>query len=231
MRFRETGKNTRFRETGDGRIFVPSRGNPPAAPEGYVTDPQNPYMFRPKSVVTNKEKSAQELYQHLYEDGWLNYGSAKHNRCPGVKFFPIYKRWLEGKVIDLGSGRGDTVFKLREEGFEADGIDQVDLDNGMKVDDITKVQDLHAYTTSICIDVFEHLEDRDLLPLLENMAQTKKQVITVHTGPAYEVGCKTDLHINKKSFEQWRTFINQTLNVVEFQQTGKQRGIFFCSFE
>ena len=85
--------------------------------------------------------------------------------------------------------------------------------------------------TAICIDVFEHLEDEPLKVLMWNMAQADKQVITVHTGPAFEVGCKKDLHINKKSFDEWRAFIGEQLKVVEFKQIGKQRGIFFCTSE
>jgi hypothetical protein len=219
---------SRFRETGDGRIFVPHRGTPPPAPEGYVALPHDPYMFRPISPITNEEATERELYQHLYEDGMLNYGSAKHNRCPGVKFFEYYKHWLKGKVFDLGCGRGDTVRHIRDAGFEADGLDQVDLDNDMLVGDITKPVSLKNYDTSICIDVFEHLKDIDLDGVLENMQQTEQQVISVHTGPAFEIGCTTDLHINKKTFDSWRSFIERKLKVVEFKQLGRQRGLFFC---
>lgn len=221
---------TRFRPIGDGRLFVPSRGQPPEPPEGYERDTKNPYMFRPKGTITNKETTDRELYQNLYDDPMLHYGSSEHNRCPGIKMFSEYAGWLQGAVIDLGCGRGDTVMHLREEGFyDAQGIDQISLANDMLVGDITQPQNLMMFGTSICIDVFEHIDDQGLFGLLDNMSQTKRQVISVHIGPAYERGCKKDLHINKKPFIEWHAFISKFLNVVTFTDLGKQRGIYLCT--
>ena len=221
----------RFRHLPDGRMFVPSRGQPPEPPPGYVRDPRNKYMFRPVSAITNEETSMRELYQHLYDDRMLCYGSAKHNRCPGVKFYKFYKNALKGKIIDLGCGRGDTVHMLWAEGYDAAGIDQVDLDNGMTVGDITEPLDLSSYDTSLCIDVFEHLEDEALAKVLVNMAATKTQIISVHTGRAFEIGCKTDLHPNKKTFAEWDRFISAYLTITRFYEIGKRRGIYFCTSE
>jgi hypothetical protein len=219
-------------------MFVPARGKPPAVPEGYIRDPGNPYMMRPKPTVTNQEATDRELYQHLYEDRMLNYGSAAHNRCPGVKFFADYEYYLEGPVFDWGCGRGDTVALLREHGHYATGMDQIDLDNEMLVGDITQPQIVmhegssHSvpYKTALCIDVFEHLADEDLEGLIANMLTSEKQIISVHTGTAYEPGCKKNLHINRKSFVDWHAFLeSQGLEIVRFLQLGKRRGIYFCT--
>ena len=65
--------------------------------------------------------------------------------------------------------------------------------------------------------------------VIVNMLMCDTQIISVHNGPAYEIGCKKDLHINKKSFEDWETFLEaRGLNVDSFKQLGKRRGIFFC---
>jgi len=215
----------RFRKLPDGRLFVPSRGNPPKAPEGYTAEPGNPFMFRPTGTVTNEESSMQELYQHLYEDPMLCYGQAGMRRCPGVRFYPEYKDYLKGRVFDFGSGTGDTVRYLRNEGWDAEGMDQVSLDNGMLVGNICEPQTVEGFDTAICIDVFEHILDDELRVLMENMKQMSRQIISVHTGPGRERGCKTDLHINRKSFKAWREFLD--FEIVEFRQLGKQRGIFF----
>lgn len=218
----------RFRYLPDGRMFVPARGNPPKAPEGYTVDPSNPFMFRPHSKVTNEEATFQELYQHLYEDPMLNYGQAEMRRCPGVRFFPEYKDYLEGKIFDFGSGTGDTVQMLRREGYYAIGMDQVNLGNGMAVGNICEPQTIVGFQTAICIDVFEHIYDEELLVLMDNMLQCPKQIISVHTGPGRERGCKIDLHINKKTFAEWKVFLETKFIVKEFRQLGKQRGLFFC---
>jgi len=218
----------RFRKLPDGRMFVPSRGQPPEPPEGYITDPRNPFMFRPISRITNQEATEQELYQHLYEDEMLNYGSAEHNRCPGVKFLEFYEHALIPPIFDFGCGRGDTVTLLRERGYKVDGADQVDLGNGMIVADITEPMIIEA-CTALCIDVFEHLCDSDLEKLIKNLKLCSTQIISVHTGSAYEIGCKKDLHPNKKSFKDWTLFlISNGLTVGRFKKLGKRRGIFFC---
>jgi hypothetical protein len=220
----------KFRILPDGRMFVPSRGQPPEPPEGYMTDPNNPFMFRPISPVTNKETTDRELYQHLYEDKMLNYGSAEHNRCPGVKFYEYYYKELLPPIFDFGCGRGDTVHYLRKHGFQATGADQVNLNNDMHVANIIEPMTLQIGSrTALCLDVFEHLVDSDLEGLIINMRMCDKQIISVHTGTAYEIGCKKDLHINKKSFEEWEFFLEENdLEVVRFYQLGKRRGLFFC---
>ena len=37
-----------FRRGPDGELFVPVRGKPPAAPDGYEPDPNDPYRFQLK---------------------------------------------------------------------------------------------------------------------------------------------------------------------------------------
>ena len=186
-------------------------------------------MFRPISPITNHESTDRELYQHLYEDGMLNYGSAAHRRCPGVKFYEFYKDELTSPVFDFGCGRGDTVRFLKEKGFEAHGADQIDLENEMDIADITKPMTIDA-ETALCLDVFEHLSDEDLKGLIKNMLKCSKQIISVHNGPAFEIGCDKGLHINKKTFQAWRIFLtSEGLVVGTFKQLGRQRGLFFCS--
>ena len=219
----------RFRHLPDGRMFVPARGRPPESPPGYTRDSGNPYLFCPTGTVTNEESSLRELYQHLYEDPMLNYGRASMRRCPGVKFYPEYKDFLKGKIFDFGCGRGDTVKMLQEEDYNSFGMDQIDLGSGMAVGDITKpIANLPAFDTGLCMDVFEHILDDGLIGLMANMAKGQRQIISVHTGSAFERGCTTDLHINRKSFEHWSAFIEGVFDIKEFRQLGKQRGIFFC---
>ena len=170
-----------------------------------------------------------KIYQWLYEREDLHYGQAKYDRCPGVRYIPKYKKWLEGKIIDFGCGTGDTVKELRKLGYEADGIDQIKLPFGMMYGDITK-PNIYNYDTAICIDVFEHIDDEGLEGLLYNMKQCKKQIINVHVKETKSKGPEgEELHINIKTFDEWEKFIKKHLKVNEIIDQGKRRRMFLCS--
>lgn len=172
--------------------------------------------------------STASFYQELYEDPALQYGSAAHGRCPGVRSLPLYRHWLIGSVIDLGCGTGDTVRALRDEGVVADGLDQVNLPNAMRVGDITAPLDLGAYRSAICLDVLEHIDDSCLEGLLENLAQVERQVVTVHIGSAREAGRGVELHINRKSFGQWEAVLDARLDVCRMTTLDRRRMLFLC---
>jgi len=170
-----------------------------------------------------------ELYQMLYEDPARNYGVAAKNRCPGVRSFPLYSNYLESPVIDLGCGSGDTVARIREAGYDADGIDQIELNNGMKSGDATKF-DCSGYGTALCIDVFEHLEPEELTSLLENMAKANRQIIQIHCGPSTEKGYSQELHINIKTPEEWDELLSKYFNI-QYRHRSGQRVMYFCGDE
>jgi SAM-dependent methyltransferase len=159
------------------------------------------------------ESGTKDLYQRIYEtEDW--YGNAEIDRCPGVRLLPLYRHWLRGRVMDIGCGRGHTVQRLREEGIEADGIDQIDLGNGMLVGDITRPLELAGrYGTALCIDVIEHIDDEGVSRLFENFAQCERQAFSIHNGESICNG--EDLHINRKPFEEWRRIIEARFELVE----------------
>lgn len=148
-----------------------------------------------------------ELYQEIYDNNsW--YGNSKDKsgcRCPGVAFLKHYKEYIESPIVDLGCGRGDTVTELRKLNHEVYGYDIISLDNDMYIADITKNIDLSFAKTIICMDVIEHIEEKDLNGLFENLRQSEKQVISIHNGPNI-LGSK-DLHVTKKPFHIWSKFI------------------------
>lgn len=170
---------------------------------------------------------SRDLYQNIYEtEDW--YGNAEIDRCPGVRLFPLYKEWLAGKVMDIGCGRGHTVHHLRENGFEADGIDQIDLGNDMLVGDITRPLDLAGkYQTALCIDVIEHIPDDGVMRLFENFKQVDRQAFSIHNGESICNG--EDLHINKKPFDEWRRIIEGQFNLVKEIQTNPEQMLYLTS--
>lgn len=158
-------------------------------------------------ALAHHPADSKELYQKIYDDNpW--YGDAKEGRCPGVRLMPQYQDWLVGPVIDLGCGRGQAVEKLRELGFEAEGIDQIEKNPDMMVGDITKpIENLDRFESAVCVDCIEHLYDEQVSGLFANMKQVKRQAFSIHNGES--TGTGKELHVNRRPFEQWRTIIEE----------------------
>jgi SAM-dependent methyltransferase len=157
-----------------------------------------------------KQKFDSDFFQKVYEEeDW--YGNAAAGRCPGTRLFPLYERNIEGKVLDVGCGRGDVVNLLRSKGFEADGIDQINLDNGMIVGSILEPFEDGKYDTMICIDVIEHIEKEYEDILFENLSKSKTQIFAIHNGPSITKG--EDIHVNKRSWSEWQEKIETLFEI------------------
>lgn len=158
-----------------------------------------------QTVAASSPHDTSEQYQKIYDDNpW--YGDADQGRCPGVRLLPHYQDWLIGPVMDLGCGRGQTVERLRKFGLIADGIDQIKVHPEMRVGDITKpIADISKYKSVVCVDCIEHLYDEQVLGLFANMKQVERQAFSIHNGES--TGTGEELHVNRKSFSDWTTFI------------------------
>lgn len=155
---------------------------------------------------------SKEQYQKIYEDKkW--YGNASINRCPSVRLLDKYISHLEQPIIDLGCGRGDCVHAMRNAGFESSGIDQIDLNNDMMVGSILENLDMSSYNTALCIDVIEHIDDDGVEKLFDNMKQCDVQIFAIHNGPSVLDG--VELHINRKTWDEWDDVIQDVFDVVE----------------
>ncbi len=172
-------------------------------------------------VVADHPADSKNLYQKIYDDNpW--YGDANEGRCPGVRLLPQYQDWLIGPVIDLGCGRGHTVEKLRELGFEASGIDQISKHPDMMVGDITKpIKNLSRFKSAVCVDCIEHLYDEQVHGLFANMKQVQRQAFSIHNGES--TGTGQELHVNRRPFAQWRKIIERNFVIEkEIELHGKQ---------
>lgn len=172
----------------------------------------------------------QEIYQDLYDN--TNYGKAIKNRCPAVRSIDKYKDWLIDNIIDLGCGSGDTVKKIRGLGFVADGVDYITYDNDMIVGDITKETDLSEYNSCICVDVFEHIQDKGIKQILKNIQGLKHQVISINNKSSINnssiIESNTELHINIKSFKEWENIISQYINIKSIIEISSYSRIYLC---
>lgn len=163
--------------------------------------------------VSGHPADSKSLYQQIYDNNsW--YGDANEGRCPGVRLLPHYRDWLVGPVIDLGCGRGHAVEHLRELGYEAEGIDQIENNPAMRVGDITKpIDDMSRFRSAVCVDCIEHLYDDQVQGLFENMKQVERQAFSIHNGESTDTG--QELHVNRRTFDQWRAVIEAHFRIVE----------------
>jgi hypothetical protein len=140
------------------------------------------------------------------------YGKVKYDACPGVRWLEHYKHHLITPVIDLGCGSGETVYALRAEGFAADGVDWIDMRNDMMVRDIRQPLSLQGYTSCVCIDVLEHIREEYLPFVMENIVQSERSVISVHTGSS-KSDSGMELHLTQKPLAWWDTFLMARLGI------------------
>ena len=159
------------------------------------------------------DQNSAALYQKIYEENpW--YGDADQGRCPGVRLLPKYKDWLLEPVLDLGCGRGQTVEHLRSLGMRAEGMDQIQCNEKMRVGDITQtIEDVGNFESIVCIDCIEHLLESQVLGLFANMKQVKRQAFSIHNGES--TGTGQELHVNRKSFAEWAELISRHFTIVE----------------
>lgn len=167
---------------------------------------------------------SKEIYQEIYDtEAW--YGNAEMGRSPGMRLMPRYRSFLEGKVVELGCGRGNVVEFLRENGAECEGYDQVSINPNMKVADITKDLDISP-DTIICIDVIEHIDDEGLDGLFSNFKKAKKQVFAIHNGPSVHNGM--ELHINRKPFDEWNKVIEKKgFKIVKMERIHDEQFLYY----
>jgi cyclopropane fatty-acyl-phospholipid synthase-like methyltransferase len=143
-----------------------------------------------------------DIYQDLYIT--TDYGLSSAGKCPGMRFYPHYRNFIIGSVLDYGCGRGETVEFLQKKGVEALGVDYIDLDNGMLVADITQKIDLYGYKTGICCDVLEHLTEAEIDSFIEkNLKKHERCIISIHTGRSYDKKHSVELHLTQKPVEWW----------------------------
>lgn len=129
----------------------------------------------------------------------------------------------------VGCGNGEGVEYLRKTNDTVDGIDWVDLNNGMMVKDITEELDIEKYDTAICLDVLEHLQPGQESWVLKNLAKCKRQIISVATLPSAWRPRGMELHTNRKPMEAWDKTIGRFFTIEEtYERDPGNHKIYFC---
>ncbi len=175
--------------------------------------------------------SMQKTYQKIYEQREVNrYGVEKYGHCMGIKLFPHYKDWLSSPIIDFGCGTGEEVVFLRKKGYECQGIDQIKLDNGMMSGDVSAPGRYSQYNTALCIEVLEHLTNKEIKGLFVNMQQCRRQIFSIanDTSTMEVDGQVHELHINQKPFKTWRAVLMDSFDIIKTIEQKDERQIFLC---
>lgn len=168
-------------------------------------------------------------YLEAYEDG--DYSS--ETTSPGLRYFEKYRKYLKGRIIDFGAGRGLVVQKMLTEGYDAYGVDiigerQSIFTSGSLVvyGDIGKELLLTGFNTATCFDVLEHLDESELEQAIKNLSQAERQILTIYTHSHIHNG--VELHKTIKPDTWWRELLEQFLDVKEKIQLEGHRFLFIC---
>ena len=172
-----------------------------------------------------------KLYEKVYKE-IPDYGRAEFNHCPGIRLYPHYKQYLSGKIMDLGSGTGETVEFFRNKKFEAYGLDWIKPKNIFcKKANITLKNKLDRYDVVTSFDTIEHLTNAQVKALFTNMTVCETQIFTIANTPSIVTlknGDKIDLHINKKSFDVWRGIIFDYFNIINEISIKDYQRLYIC---
>jgi hypothetical protein len=162
-----------------------------------------------------------EIYQSLYDGG--KYGNASLGRCPGVRMFELYRDWVSGTIFDWGCGNGATVEYLIENGYDANGMDQVK--SIFCQGDITDIWDYNC-DTALCLDVLEHIPCEKLGTVFRNIMRSKRQILSVNNKSCIKLG--NELHITLMSFEEWEKEISKHTAINKKIKYDENTMIYLC---
>ena len=122
----------------------------------------------------------------------------------------IFERFGPKTAIDWGCGAGLHVAALRALGVDAIGVDGVVLEPDQRAPDVDiREADLRypvpagiapsSYDLALCVDVLEHLEDRDSAAALDNICRGAGLVILSCAPP----GQGGHHHVNERPRRYW----------------------------
>lgn len=146
----------------------------------------------------------QSVFEELFAE--TDYGRAYSKKCAGTRYFSLYEPHLDGTIVyDIGCGSGDAVIELRIRGYIGKGFDWIPPQN-----DFCRQQDLREIDhdfysiadTILCMDVMEHLEERDLRHVISQISKSGRRFI-LSISPDESTLEGTDLKKTSRSGEWW----------------------------
>lgn len=116
-----------------------------------------------------------------------------------------------GSLLDVGTGRGETLSYARTRGFTVQGTEVVPY--LVKPPTIIRAEahdlpfDDESFDHVTCFDVLEHLLEEDLVPALREFQRVARKTVSVSACPRSHVYKGVELHISARPMEDWHELI------------------------
>jgi ubiquinone/menaquinone biosynthesis C-methylase UbiE len=135
----------------------------------------------------------------------------------GAELRANVKRWLEGKtgsLLDVGTGRGETLDVAREAGFtRVMGTEVVpDLIGGNVVYAEAYALPFRTgeFDTVTCFEVIEHLLHEDQAPALRELCRVAKRDVILTFADYSTVHDGVELHVGRMPYDQFDALVRAT---------------------
>lgn len=116
-----------------------------------------------------------------------------------------------GTVLDVGTGRGETLKIAKSHGFTARGTEVVPYLLKPGVVEYAEAHNLpyedNAFDHVTCFDVLEHLLMEDIRPALHEFARVAKYSVTVSAAVKSHKVDGVELHVSAMPMEDWHNMI------------------------
>lgn len=112
-----------------------------------------------------------------------------------------------GTLLDVGTGRGETVTLANRYGHTARGTEVVPYLLKPGVIEYAEAHNLpyadESFDHVTCFDVLEHLLEKDIEPALREFLRVARRTVTVSAAVKSHVVNGVELHVSAKSREAW----------------------------
>lgn len=154
---------------------------------------------------TREEEIA--LYQALYGSESYGMGRRRKESVQGILEDIAPRHGDDATLLDVSTGRGETLRMAKDLGFHAIGTEVVDeLIDGANV----VFAEAHklpfedgAFDHVTCFDVLEHLVEEDVIACLAELRRVARVSVTASASERPSVFGDRDLHISKRPAAEW----------------------------
>lgn len=147
-----------------------------------------------------------QLYVESYENP--RYGMGPRRKADVQRILADLEK---GSLLDVSTGRGETLGFAREAGFDL--VKGTEVVPSLLNDDVVFAQahslpfDDGSFGHVTCFDVLEHLVEEDIGPALREMYRVARKTVTVSASERPSVFGNVDLHISKRPAAEWLELI------------------------
>lgn len=155
-----------------------------------------------------RDNRDEEIERYVEQYASPKYGMGQR-RQEDVK--RIIRDLRRGSLLDVSTGRGETLRFAKELGFtEVRGTEVVPE---LLSDDVVFAQahslpfEDNSFDHVTCFDVLEHLVEADIAPALREMYRVARLSVTVSASERPSIFGNVDLHISKRPATEWHRLI------------------------